>query len=194
MQSIAFSCVRRLLPVYTASAAMLCLVACHQPEPLPPARGLLLSHSDQDFITETERLAMRDRALGNIMERKSAKEDIKRYADSVVRNDTDALQRLDVMMLQYKFEAPSVSVGEHVPDEVTMKDWPRNSLDRRFVNFILKDDERAVRVLQDEARSQGDSVLRQYASDLLPQFQSELKQGQSLQQKYSASRARKSNF
>jgi hypothetical protein len=128
------------------------------------------------------------------MARKSAKEDIKSYAETVVRNDTDALQRLDVMVLQYKFEMPSVSIGEHVTDDVDMKAWPRNTVDRRFVDFILKDNEREVRILQDETRSQGDSVLRQYASDLLPHFQSELKQGQSLQRKYSVARARKNAF
>jgi uncharacterized protein (DUF305 family) len=183
--------VRVLLLSAVLAGIVPALVGCHQVQQVQVGGDLVLSQSDQNFISGARRLETRDRALGTLVKGKSASPEITKFADTVVRNESDALQRLEVMVYQYKFRAAAVPTGEQFSEDSKMKKLSRKALERQFVNVMLKDDEHAIDLLQEEARSQGDMNLRQYATDLLPVFRTELKNTQDLQEKVSPAVVRK---
>ena len=113
------------------------LVACHHAEQVQVRGEPLLSQSDQNFITEAQQLAARDRAFGTLIKGKPAGTEITQYADTVIRNDADALQKLAVMIEQYKFNAAPVPKGKQFTEESRMKSLSRKALERQFVNVIL---------------------------------------------------------
>jgi hypothetical protein len=74
-----------------------------------------------------------------------------------------------------------------------MKSLSCKAFGRQFANVTPNDDAQAIAMRQQEAASQKDVNLRQYATDLLPVFRSDLKTAQDFQRKISPAIPRKSN-
>jgi putative membrane protein len=180
----------RSILLSTALAGMSgAFVACHHAEPVKTDRDPALSQGGQSFIAETEQLATQDREFGTLVRDRSASAAVKKYADIVIKDDSGALEKLAVVIQKYRLKEPSPA-GERLKDDAKLKSLSRKALDRQFVSLIVRDDEHAVAMLQEEAHSQADPDLRQYASDILPAFQSDLKKAQDLQAKTSPAKVR----
>jgi predicted outer membrane protein len=171
-----------------ALASTFLVVACRQTERVKADSNPPLSESDQDFIIETELLASRDRALSTFVADKSTSGEIQKYARTVIQDDSKALQKLKDLRQAHKFKEHT-SDSDHFKDAARLDNLLRNGLDRQFVNLIIRDEENTIAIYWDEAQRTTEPDLRTYADNLLPAFQSELKQGRDLQRKMSATTA-----
>jgi len=177
-----------------ALAGLSCgVVACHHPEQVQAVREPVLSSGDQRFITETQQLATRDRDLSTFVKGRSTSLNIKKYADVVITDDSSVLKKLDVLVQKYKSGLVTAPVVAPSNEEAKLKRLSHKALDRQFVNLIVEDDQHAVAMLQQETQSQADPGLRQYAIELLPMFESELKNAQRLETKPSSGTARRAS-
>jgi putative membrane protein len=163
-------------------------VACRQIERLNAESKPTLSESDQDFIIDTELLASRDRALSTFVTNKSTSGEIQKYARTVIQDDSEALQKLNDLSRRLKVKEHA-SADDHFNDAAKLENQWRNGLDRQFVNQMIQDEENTIALCRDEAQLTADPNLRTYAGNLLPAFQSELKQGRDLQRRMSATAA-----
>jgi putative membrane protein len=159
------------------------VAACRQIERVKAESKPALSQSDQDFIIETELLASRDHALGTFVKDKSASGEIQRYAQTVIQDDSEALQKLKDLIQKHEIKEPPA--GEQFRDAAQLKSLWRKGLDRQFVSLMIQDDENAIAIFREEVESPANPDLRTYASNLLPALQRELKQGRDLQKKVS---------
>jgi putative membrane protein len=163
-------------------------VGCRQIERVKAESGPSLSESDQDFIVETEFLASRDRALSTFAADKATGGEIQSYARKVIQDDSEALQKLKDLSQVHKVKEHTPA-EEHFNDAAKLDNLWRNGLDRQFVNLMIRDEENTIAMYRDEAQRTAAPDLRAYAGNLLPAFQSELKQGRDLQRKMSAAAA-----
>jgi len=180
---------RGLLTYVALATTFFAAVACRQIERVKADSKPPLSESDQDFIIETELFASRDRALSTFVADKSTSGEIQKYARTVIQDDSLALQKLKELRQTHKVKEPT-SDGDHFNDAARLNNLFCNGLDRKFVNFMILDEENTIAIYRDEAQRTADPDLRTYAGNLLPAFQSELKQGRDLQRKVSATTAK----
>jgi putative membrane protein len=106
----------------------------------------------------------------------------------VIQDDSAVLQKLQDLSQTHKVKEHTAA-GDHFNDAARLENLWRNGLDRQFVKLMIQDEENTIAVYWHEAQQTLDPDLRAYISNLLPTFQSELKQGQDLQRQMSATAA-----
>ncbi len=98
------------------------------------AREPVLSESDKTFIAQTEEDNIQERAVGRFIMDKSRNKDIKDYADTLVTDHADALQRLGEIMNKYGIKQPTPAPDDLPEVTAQFKGLSGRALDLKFVN------------------------------------------------------------
>jgi putative membrane protein len=157
------------------------ITACHRHEKVQAAREPVLSQSDRNFITQAEDDNVQGRALGQFVKETSRNKDVKNYADTLVIDHSDALQKLGEIMQKYGIKQPTTAPEERSEAAAPLKGLSRRAVDRKFVDLMVQDHEKAIVIFQQEASSAEDGYVRHCAINLLPTLDYHLKKAQELQ-------------
>jgi putative membrane protein len=168
---------------FVISCAVLTITSCQQRQQQVQApHDPVLTPTDKDFIAQADQDYIQERALSQLVAAKSTNKRIKTYADTLFKEHSDALQKLDVIMQKYGVKEPE-SPEEQQKAVAPLARLPHRSLDREFVKLMVDDHTKAVAVFQQEANSAGDGDVRRYAIDQLPMLDNHLKQARELETK-----------
>ena len=169
--------------------ALLGMTACRHQHPVPAVHDSVLSPVDRNFIAQAEEDNVRDRAIGQLVAARSGNERVKNYAEALLKEHSNALEKLDAIIQKYSVKPPAPP-EEQQKVTAQLARLSRRSLDRQFVKLMVEDHAKAIAVFQQEANSSEDRDVRHYAIDQLPMLDNLLNQAQELQTKMGLVRKR----
>jgi putative membrane protein len=155
--------------------------ACHRNEKVQAAPDPVLSQNDKNFIIQAEEDNIQEGAMGRLAKENSRNKAIKNYADTLVKDQSDALQKLTDIMQKYGVKQPTAPSGDRPQEVAQLKGLSRRAFDRKFVNLVVQDHEKAIATFQREANSAEDGDVRHYAINMLPTIDNHLKKAQELE-------------
>ena len=139
-----------------------------------------LNAKDKEFLKMAAVSDMVEAHMGQMAEKKAAMPGIKNFAQTVVKDQTDAYQELAVL---------SNKLGENIPKginvrrnrQVTMLTALKGrKFDGQFLRDEVRDDQRRLDAYKSEAAHGQDADVKAYANHLLPAMEEHLRQAEKL--------------
>ncbi len=147
--------------------------------PAAPERGKAaevgkLDHHDQEFLRKAAGINLVEIELGKAAEKSSTDPKVKKFAASIVRDHSEANQKLARL---------AASKGYALPDKISS--WDRHSLNqlekeqgeqfnRSFLSFNIKGHEKALDLYEKAATHAQDPDIKAYAEKVLPRLKEHL--------------------
>jgi putative membrane protein len=140
-----------------------------------------LSKADKTFVIQAEEDNIKERNLGRVALEKSANRDVRNYAQMLIDDHTKALRELVDLMEKKGIRQPS-GLPEVKHEALSLLNGLSGpSFDRKFVDVMVDDHEKAVAKFRDEVTAAQDQSVREYASHILPVLEKHLQKARELQ-------------
>jgi putative membrane protein len=131
--------------------------------------------SDQQFVDFAGQTDMVDANLGQLAGTAASSEPIKGYAQKVVNEQTDDFHQLSKAAHQASLKVPSAIDEEHNRTMIDpFQKLKGTAFDRRFVEEMVDEDNKAIAVYKNEAAHAQNLALSSYAEEALPILQGKL--------------------
>ncbi|MBK4989391.1 MULTISPECIES: DUF4142 domain-containing protein [Pseudomonas] len=136
--------------------------------------------SSDDFVDAATEAGIAEIVTGNLAQEKTKSADIKTYAQQMVKDHTEANQKL---------AAIAAKLDISVPDEAALTDkikkvileWRDESFDKSYVNNQVDAHEKTVNLFKKEAESSDKPELKAFAAETLPKLEQHLQHAKALQ-------------
>jgi len=173
---------RRFAISAVIAVAMLAVAGCQQTQQIKAATpDPALSSAGRNFVDQVQQQTAAERALATVARDESTNKSIKQYADMMIKDDTQSLQKLSDLEQKYKLKEPAASDAAQSKEVEQLKRSSRRTLDKEFLKLSTDDEDKLLKAVKDEANSAADPDLRDYANNLLPVLENEVKAAEKLQ-------------
>ena len=109
---------------------------------------------------------------------KSENADVKSFADRMIRDHTKANQELTTIATGLGVDVPKALDPEHERMRQKLQGLHGKSFDEQYMQGMVEDHNKAVKLFQQEERSGHDTELKQFAQKTLPTLEEHLKLAQ----------------
>jgi len=133
-----------------------------------PNTGNLIEGADKDFLMQAEKDSLQEQVLGRLAQDKTQNEAIKDYANMLTQDHTVALSKLVQLMEKYGIAQPKGLPEERNEALQEMKGLSGPAFDRKFIDLMIRDHEKAVADFQNKSTTVKNSDLRAFIKDQLP--------------------------
>jgi putative membrane protein len=149
--------------------------------------GQKLSHTDKKFLEEAAQGGMAEVAMGRLGQEKAQSPEVKRLAEKILQDHTQANQQL-MQIAQQK--------GVELKQDVNKKDqrmldhmrsMSGAEFDRMYVQHMVKDHEKDIKEFEKQANKGEDADIKNFAQQTLPKLREHLQSAQTLAQTTGAS-------
>jgi putative membrane protein len=148
-----------------------------------------LNQEDQTFVKEAGMGGMAEVELSKLAQ-KSENADVKSFADRMVRDHTKADQELTTIATGLGVDVPKALDPEHERMRQKLQSLHGKSFDEQYMQGMVDDHNKVVKLFQQEERSGSDTVLKQFAQKTLPVLQEHQTMALELSNKVSQASAR----
>jgi putative membrane protein len=121
---------------------------------------------------------------------KSENADVKSFADRMVRDHTKANQELTTIATGLGVDAPKALDPEHERMRQKLRGLHGKSFDEQYMQGMVEDHNKVVKLFKDEERSGSNNALKQFAQKTLPVLQEHQTMALELSNKVSQASAR----
>src|SRR3954452_3123786 len=135
--------------------------------PSPATARDALNQEDRRFVQEAAVGGMAEVELSKIAQ-KSENPDIKRFADRMVQDHMAANQELMSVTGGLGIEAPKALDHEHEQMRQKLATLHGKALDEQYMQLMIQDHNKTVKLFQQEERSGGNTQLKSFAAKALP--------------------------
>ena len=139
-----------------------------------------VSKGDRTFIMDAANDSMAEIELGKVAQQNAASDEVKKFAQRMVDDHTTASKELEPIATKLGVTPPTAPQGKHarMVKELAKKTGER--FDRDYVNDMVKDHRKAVKLFEKQSQKGESEELRQFAAKQLPILQEHLKMARSL--------------
>lgn len=142
-----------------------------------------LSSSDQHFVMEAAKGNKAEVELGQVVAQKTTNPQVKRFAEMMVKDHTQALNQL-----QQLAETKKVTLPSELPDDAKDLESKINSasgsdLDKTYMDAMVDDHQKDVQEFKDASKDAQDKEVKQWASSTLPTLQQHLQKAKQIDAK-----------
>jgi putative membrane protein len=162
------------------------LIACNRADRVEAAREPdtvadrnAMTDDDKDFTTYAAEMHNGEIAMAHQAKDKSANEDVRLYADSVMKLHSGALKDLSQGLGSQSSES-SWDTKSHMDELGKMSG---TQFDQRYVELMIADQQSARDTFREEMNATQNKDLKAYVNDALPRLEKGLREGQALQSK-----------
>jgi putative membrane protein len=127
-----------------------------------------LSRSDRDFATKAAQDGMAEVALGELATRQASNEEVKQFAQRMVRDHSKANDELKELASRKGITLPSEVQGKQKALQDRLGKLSGADFDREYMRAMVKDHDSAVALFEKESRTGGDPELKAWAEKTLP--------------------------
>ncbi|HEY2379625.1 MAG TPA: DUF4142 domain-containing protein [Terriglobia bacterium] len=139
--------------------------------------------ADRSFVMQAEKGNIEERMLGRLAQEKSQDSSVQDYGKMLSRDHNTALRQLVTLMNKYGIAQPPTLPEERKEAVNDVKGLTGQSFDRKFIDLMVKDHEKAIADFQHEASVAQNNDVKNYAQDLIPVLQKHLGKAKELQGK-----------
>jgi putative membrane protein len=140
-----------------------------------------LTQRDTAFIEQAEEDSLKERNLGRVVLDKSTNDEVRKYAQMLVDDHTKALRSVVELMQRLGMPQPKALVDVKHEALAELNKYSGAEFDRRFIQLMISDHEKAVAEFRTEAETTQSQLIREYARDFLPVLEKHLTQAQELE-------------
>ncbi len=148
-----------------------------------PAATNTITGADKDFVLQAEKDGIQERVLGRMAQEQSQNDAVKDYGKMLVKDHSDALQKLVDLMNKNGMQQPKGLPEERSEAVKKLQGLSGPGFDKEFVNMMVKDHQKAVDEFRHVAATAQNADVRDYAKNTLPTLEKHLKDAQDLQSK-----------
>jgi len=130
---------------------------------------------DQSFVMQATAAGLAEVNLGRIGAKQASSEDVKKFAEHVVKDHTKANNELISLADKKRFPVAQTMDRQHQTLASQMARLTGPDFDRLFMGQMVKDHEEAVALFESASKSSTDKDLKEWATKTLPTLQEHLK-------------------
>ena len=135
---------------------------------------------DTDFWTEAAVSSMAEVALSNVALQRSQNDAVKQFAQRMLDDHTKANQELMTAAQAKGVTVPTALPDNRQRDVTDLNEEPGDKFDREYMQMMVKDHEKAVKLFQRQSERGTDADAKALAARLLPTLQEHLTMARSL--------------
>ena len=137
--------------------------------------------SDEAFIKDAAIDGMAEVKLGKLASDKASNDDVKQFADRLVKDHTKANDELKKIAQQETLNLPQELKPKHQSAYDHLSGLSGEAFDKAYVKHMVEDHQKAVKEFQRHAKSASNPALKQFAASTLPTLQEHLTEAKRLQ-------------
>jgi len=171
--------------------ALFALVACKKSEDAsdprttsavtPNAAGL--AKEDREFVDEAAQGGLLEVRLGNVAQQRASSAEVKTFGQHMVTDHTKANAELTQLASQKGVRASSELDAKHQKMVDEMQEKSGDKFDRDYVDFMVEDHEKDVKLFETASREAKDPDLRAMAAKTLPTLRMHLQMARDMKSK-----------
>jgi putative membrane protein len=132
------------------------------------------TNPDQDFVNDAAKGNRAEIQLGKMVAAKTKDPSVKQFAQMMVKDHTDALNKL-----QQVAQSKNITLPDGIPDDAKdlqskISNDTGKQLDKDYMDGMVKDHEKDVQEFQDATQKLQDPAIKQWATSTLPTLQKHL--------------------
>jgi putative membrane protein len=155
----------------------------------PSAAKDTLNQEDKTFVKEAGIGGIAEVELSKLAQ-KSDNAEVKSFADRMIRDHTAANQELTAIATGLGVDMPKALDAEHERLRQKLQTLHGKAFDEQYMNGMVEDHEKAVKLFQQEEHSGHNAELKQFAQKTLPTLQEHQKMALELSHKVSQAAAK----
>jgi putative membrane protein len=148
-----------------------------------------LDQEDKTFVKEAAIGGMAEVELSKIAQ-KSENADVKRFADRMIADHTKANEQLTSIATGLGVDLPKTLDSEHERMREKLQTLHGKAFDDQYMQGMVEDHNKAVKLFQQEERSGHNTELKQFAQKTLPTLEEHQKMALELSRKLAQTAAR----
>jgi putative membrane protein len=142
-----------------------------------------LSGQDRKYFQEMAQANMAEVETGKLAQQKAANEDVKQFAQHMVQDHGKLLQEQQSMAKQKGVSMPKAPKKEHQSALKKLQGASGGEFDRMYMEQMVKDHERTLKMLQDAAKNAKDPAVKQAAEKAAPEVEKHLDMARKIAEK-----------
>ena len=132
------------------------------------ANAMSVSDDVAKFAVKAADAGMREVALGNLAEQKSTNTKIKDFGKMMVKDHTNAGDKLKDIAAQKNISLPSSMSQDDQKDIDDLSKENEKDFDKNYIDMMVKDHKDAVDLFENAAKNSSDSAFKNFAVKTLP--------------------------
>jgi putative membrane protein len=144
----------------------------------------------KQFVHEAAMAGKAEVELGQLATTHAANPDVKQFGQRMVTDHTKANEQLKAIAQEKNIDVPTRVDDQHKKTAEKLAKLQGASFDRAFIQQMVEDHEKAVKLFSKEAQQGQDADLKAFAAKTLPTLQEHLTQATQLAQQQKVSTAR----
>ena len=143
----------------------------------------VISPAEQDFVMKAERDHLAEIHLARMALQKSQNEGVRDYAETIVRDHTGGLEKLNELMRRYNVPQAVDPASETRQESDRFATLSPPEFDREYVNLTVANHQRAIELFRQQAATAQNPDIKECAEEMLPTLDDHLRRAQELQSK-----------
>jgi len=126
-----------------------------------------VSKADQDFAVNTAIAGMTEIQAGQMAEQKGMGKDVKDYGKMLVRDHTEAADKLKAIATQKNITLPTTLTPDAQKDIDNLQQDSEKKFDKDFLAMMVSDHKKVISAFEDESKNGSDADIRAFADSTL---------------------------
>jgi len=126
-----------------------------------------VSRADQDFAVNTAIANMTEIQAGQMAEQKGAARDVKDYGKELVKDHTEAGDKLKAIATQKNITLPTTLTPDAQKGLDKLQQETGEKFDKDFLGMMVSDHKKAISAFEDESKNGSDADIRAFADSTL---------------------------
>lgn len=134
-----------------------------------------VTKADVEFMDTAAKAGLAEVKLGDLAIKKGSREDVRKFGSQMVSDHSAANQELKSLAKSKKVKLPAAPDKEQKELALAVSKLSGKSFDERYVDQMVKDHEKVVKLFSDKASAEGgDPDLKEWVKKTLPKLQHHL--------------------
>lgn len=133
-----------------------------------------VSKADQDFAVNAADAGITEIQAGKMAEEKGMAKDVKAYGAMLVKDHTEANDKLKAICAQKNITLPTAVSSDMQKNLDDLQGKTGKDFDKAFINMMISDHKKVISAFKDEAKNGSDADIRGFADSTLHTLQHHL--------------------
>lgn len=126
-----------------------------------------VSKADQDFAVNTANAGMTEIQAGQLAEQQGVAKDVKAYGAMMVKDHTEAADKLKAIAAQKNITLPSSVSADMQKNLDDLKAKSGKDFDKAYIDMMISDHKKVISAFEDESKNGSDADIRAFADSTL---------------------------
>jgi putative membrane protein len=126
-----------------------------------------VSKADQDFAVNTANAGMTEIQAGQLAEQQGVAKDVKAYGAMMVKDHTDAADKLKAIAAQKNITLPASVSTDMQKNLDDLKGKSGKDFDKAYIDMMISDHKKVISAFEDESKNGSDADIRAFADSTL---------------------------